>query len=60
MKPLGTRRSGFIGSAVVRLLVKCGKRVMNLDSFAYATNPANLAPGADNPRYTFVHVYIRE
>jgi dTDP-glucose 4,6-dehydratase len=48
--------AGFIGSAVVRLLVgEMGATVLNLDKLTYAANLTSLAEVADDPRYTFVH-----
>ena len=39
---LVTGGAGFIGSAVVRMLVRDGKRVINLDKLTYAGNPESL------------------
>ena len=39
---LVTGGAGFIGSAVVRQLVRDGKRVVNLDKLTYAGNPESL------------------
>ncbi len=39
---LVTGGAGFIGSAVVRQLVRDGKRVINLDKLTYAGNPESL------------------
>ncbi|GGA11847.1 dTDP-glucose 4,6-dehydratase [Blastomonas marina] len=39
---LVTGGAGFIGSAVVRRLVRDGKRVINLDKLTYAGNPESL------------------
>ncbi len=54
MKLLVTGGAGFIGSAVVRLAVARGHRVVNLDALTYAANLANVAPVADSPLYAFL------
>ncbi|GAA4768223.1 MULTISPECIES: dTDP-glucose 4,6-dehydratase [Streptomyces] len=55
---LVTGGAGFIGSHYVRTLLGPGGpgdvRVTVLDKLTYAGNPANLAPVADDRRYTFV------
>jgi len=51
---LVTGGAGFIGSAVVRLLVGTGTRVVNLDKLTYAGNLASLSSIADAPNYRFV------
>ncbi|MFN6934728.1 MAG: NAD-dependent epimerase/dehydratase family protein, partial [Tsuneonella sp.] len=38
---LVTGGAGFIGSAVVRRLVRQGRTVVNLDKLTYAGNPAS-------------------
>jgi len=57
---LVTGGAGFIGSAVVRLLVGTGTRVVNLDKLTYAGNLASLSSVADAPNYRFVHGDIAE
>ena len=52
---LVTGGAGFIGSAVCRLLVGRGTRVINLDKLTYAGNLASLAAIAESPDYRFVH-----
>ena len=52
---LVTGGAGFIGSAVCRLLVGRGVRVINLDKLTYAGNLASLAAIAGSPHYRFVH-----
>ncbi|GII83239.1 dTDP-glucose 4,6-dehydratase [Sphaerisporangium siamense] len=60
MKILVTGGAGFIGSHFVRALLNGAypgyedARVTVLDKLTYAGNPANLAPVAANPRFTFV------
>jgi dTDP-glucose 4,6-dehydratase len=51
---LVTGGAGFIGSAVVRHLVRSGARVINLDKLTYAGNPASLASIENAPNYRFV------
>jgi len=51
-----TGGSGFIGSAVVRFLMKeTSWRVVNLDKLTYAACQASLAEYEDDERYHFVH-----
>ena len=59
MKVLVTGGAGFIGSALVRHLLRdAGHEVVNLDKLTYAANPASLAEVADHPNYRFVHADI--
>lgn len=51
---LVTGGAGFIGSAVVRHLVRKGKRVVNLDLLTYAGNPASLKAIENAPNHRFV------
>lgn len=60
MKILVTGGAGFIGSAVVRLAIARGHRVVNLDALTYAANLANVAPVADSPAYAFEQADIRD
>ena len=60
MRYLVTGGAGFIGSHYVRsllsgILAEDVERVHVLDKLTYAGNLANLAPIADDPRYSFVH-----
>jgi dTDP-glucose 4,6-dehydratase len=61
MKVLVTGGAGFIGSAVVRLLVReLGVDVINLDALTYAGNLNSLASVVTSPHYRFVHGDIRD
>jgi dTDP-glucose 4,6-dehydratase len=53
-----TGGAGFIGSALCRLLIGRGHRVINVDSLTYAACPESLASIADNPAYRFEHADI--
>ena len=59
MKILVTGGAGFIGSAVVRLAVSRGHKVVNLDALTYAGRLENLAEVSGNPLYSFVNADIR-
>lgn len=53
MKILVTGGAGFIGSAVVRLAISRGHRVINLDALTYAACLENLASCLQSPLYHF-------
>ncbi|MBE0414354.1 dTDP-glucose 4,6-dehydratase [Yoonia sp.] len=60
MKLLVTGGAGFIGSAVVRLAVARGHRVVNVDALTYAACLDNVASVADSPAYAFEQADIRD
>ncbi len=60
MKLLVTGGSGFIGSAVVRLAVSQGHKVVNLDAMTYAACAENVSSVAGSDLYCFEHVDIRD
>lgn len=61
MRLLLTGGAGFIGSAVIRHLIRnTHDQVLNLDSLTYAGNPESLAGVADSERYHFARVDIRD
>ena len=55
---LVTGGAGFIGSAVVRMLVKEGIEVLNVDKLTYAGNLSSVAPVADAPNSHFLKADI--
>ncbi|MEG2415396.1 MAG: dTDP-glucose 4,6-dehydratase [Kiritimatiellia bacterium] len=56
---LVTGGAGFIGSAVVRLLMTTtDAEVLNVDKLTYAGNLASVAPVAQNPHYHFLQADI--
>ena len=58
MKLLVTGGAGFIGSAVVRLAVSRGHKVVNVDALTYAACLENVASVEDSPHYAFEHADI--
>jgi len=55
MRILVTGGSGFIGSALVRMLIKQTESVvLNFDKLIYASHPKSLAGVADSERYHFI------
>ena len=57
---LVTGGAGFIGSAVVRLAIARGHKVVNVDALTYAACLDNVASVADHPAYCFTKADIRD
>lgn len=60
MKLLVTGGAGFIGSAVVRLAIKRGHEVLNLDALTYAACLENLSEEQASALYKFEQCDIRD
>lgn len=60
MKLLITGGAGFIGSNLVRMALRDGHQVLNLDALTYAGNLNSLADIEDNSNYQFAQVDITD
>jgi len=59
MKILITGGAGFIGSAVIRMIIReTEASVVNIDNLTYAANPLALEETAEDERYIFEHADI--
>ncbi len=59
MRILVTGGCGFIGSAVIRLAIKQGHSIINIDSLSYASSLSNLEAITYHKNYSFEHTDIR-
>ena len=55
-----TGGSGFIGSNLIKYLLKKNYFVINIDKLSYSANPYNLKPIKDNKKYRFFRVDIND
>ena len=60
MKILITGGAGFIGSAVIRLAINRGHRIVNLDALTYAASLENLSSISSHPNYIFLKMNIQD
>ena len=57
-KFLITGGSGFIGSAVIRFLIRNNCQILNVDKLTYASNPKALKEVEGSTNYSFLHADI--
>ena len=60
MKILITGGAGFIGSAVIRLAIARGHKIVNVDALTYAGCLANLNKVENHPPYKFEQIAIKD
>ncbi len=60
MRVMVTGGAGFIGSALVRRLIRAGHRVLNLDKLTYAGRLERVAEAARSPAYRFARVDVAD
>lgn len=60
MKLLITGGAGFIGSNLVRFMIRAGHEVLNVDALTYAGNLNSLADIAEQPSYRFARADITD
>ena len=60
MRILVTGGAGFIGLNLVRMLIRNGHTVLNVDKLTYAGNLQSLADVSSNPNYHFAKVCIAD
>lgn len=58
MRVLVTGGSGFIGSNLIRYLIRRGYEVLNLDNLTYAASGSSLTDVEAHPHYRFIHADI--
>ena len=58
LRILVTGGAGFIGSALIRMAISQGHKVLNLDKLTYAANLNNLKHISDHPNYAFHKIDI--
>ena len=58
-KILVTGGAGFIGSAVIRMAIKKGYKVLNFDALTYASNLESVSSVENSDRYEFLRADLR-